>query len=108
MSQAASGELPDLICVITGKGDLKEFYLARIAEASLRHVTILTPWLHAADYPRYSSTWEASLRYVTILTPWLHAADYPRYSSTWQVILRNVTILTPWLHAADYPRYSST
>lgn len=51
-SKVSSSELPNLICVITGKGDLKEFYLARIAEANLRHVSVITPWLHSADYPR--------------------------------------------------------
>lgn len=46
--------LPKLICVITGKGDLKEMYLAKIAAANMRHVTVITPWLTTEDYPRSS------------------------------------------------------
>ncbi|XP_033327166.1 chitobiosyldiphosphodolichol beta-mannosyltransferase [Megalopta genalis] len=44
--------LPDLICVITGKGQLKEFYMAIIKLKMWKHVTILTPWLTSEDYPK--------------------------------------------------------
>ncbi|XP_078036706.1 chitobiosyldiphosphodolichol beta-mannosyltransferase [Augochlora pura] len=44
--------LPDLICVITGKGQLKEFYMAIIKLKMWKHVTILTPWLATEDYPK--------------------------------------------------------
>ncbi|XP_076297445.1 chitobiosyldiphosphodolichol beta-mannosyltransferase [Lasioglossum baleicum] len=44
--------LPDLICVITGKGHLKEFYMAIIKLKKWKHVTILTPWLESEDYPK--------------------------------------------------------
>jgi len=47
----AGSLLPDLVCVITGKGDLKDFYLAKIKELDLQHVTFVTPWLSAEDYP---------------------------------------------------------
>ncbi|XP_043252084.1 chitobiosyldiphosphodolichol beta-mannosyltransferase [Colletes gigas] len=44
--------LPDLICVITGKGPLKEFYMAIIKLKNWKHVTIITPWLESEDYPK--------------------------------------------------------
>lgn len=43
--------LPNLICVITGKGPLKSYYSAKIAEFNWKHVKIITPWLEASDYP---------------------------------------------------------
>jgi len=43
--------LPDVICVITGKGPQQQHYLEKIKELGLKHVTFLTPWLKAADYP---------------------------------------------------------
>jgi len=44
-------DLPDLICIITGKGDLKDFYLNKIKEINFNHVKFITPWLSAEDYP---------------------------------------------------------
>lgn len=44
--------LPDLICAITGKGPLKEFYEAIIKLKNWKHVTIITPWLTNEDYPK--------------------------------------------------------
>ncbi|XP_031845619.1 chitobiosyldiphosphodolichol beta-mannosyltransferase [Nomia melanderi] len=44
--------LPNLICVITGKGHLKEFYMAIITLKMWKHVTVLTPWLESEDYPK--------------------------------------------------------
>ena len=38
-------DLPDLICIITGKGDLKDFYLNKIKEINFNHVKFITPWL---------------------------------------------------------------
>ena len=44
---------PKLVCVITGKGPLKNFYLEKIKKLSLEnYVTIRTPWLEAEDYPK--------------------------------------------------------
>ncbi|XP_007937910.1 chitobiosyldiphosphodolichol beta-mannosyltransferase [Orycteropus afer afer] len=43
--------LPSLICVITGKGPLKEHYNGIISQKRFRHVRICTPWLEAEDYP---------------------------------------------------------
>lgn len=49
--QGDSG-LPDLFCVITGKGPQKEHYLSLIHANPLAHVTFLAPWLSAQDYPK--------------------------------------------------------
>jgi len=43
--------LPDLICVITGKGPLKEHYRNRIAERQWKFVKVIMPWLEPQDYP---------------------------------------------------------
>jgi hypothetical protein len=45
-------ELPALICVITGKGPLKEHYCHLIKEKTWKHVQVVTPWLEPEDYPR--------------------------------------------------------
>ncbi|XP_076243537.1 chitobiosyldiphosphodolichol beta-mannosyltransferase isoform X2 [Calliopsis andreniformis] len=47
-----SCNLPDLICVITGKGPLKEFYMSIIKLKNWKHITIVTPWLESEDYPK--------------------------------------------------------
>ncbi|XP_066432244.1 chitobiosyldiphosphodolichol beta-mannosyltransferase isoform X2 [Eleutherodactylus coqui] len=44
-------KLPSLVCVITGKGPLKEYYCKLIRELQLENVQICTPWLEAEDYP---------------------------------------------------------
>uniref|UniRef100_A0A8C5LMP5 Chitobiosyldiphosphodolichol beta-mannosyltransferase n=1 Tax=Jaculus jaculus TaxID=51337 RepID=A0A8C5LMP5_JACJA len=43
--------LPSLVCVITGKGPLKEHYSHLISQKHFRHVQFSTPWLEAEDYP---------------------------------------------------------
>ncbi|XP_020835342.1 chitobiosyldiphosphodolichol beta-mannosyltransferase [Phascolarctos cinereus] len=43
--------LPSLVCVITGKGPLKEHYGQIISQMCLKHIQICTPWLEAEDYP---------------------------------------------------------
>jgi len=43
--------LPPLLCAITGKGPLKEFYTRRIEKLGLGHVTFVLPWLETEDYP---------------------------------------------------------
>ncbi|XP_072298792.1 chitobiosyldiphosphodolichol beta-mannosyltransferase [Eucyclogobius newberryi] len=43
--------LPPLVCVITGKGPQKQFYLRLMDALRLQHVQICTPWLEAEDYP---------------------------------------------------------
>lgn len=44
-------ELPRLLCVITGRGHLKEYYCGKIAQQNWKHVTVITPWLESGDYP---------------------------------------------------------
>lgn len=53
-AKKASGDrgLPDLFCVITGKGPMKDHYLAKIQAKPLAHVRFLAPWLSAGDYPK--------------------------------------------------------
>ena len=48
----AGSELPDLFCVITGRGPLKKDYEGRIQERSWRHIQVVMPWLEAEDYPK--------------------------------------------------------
>uniref|UniRef100_A0A3B4D8Q6 Chitobiosyldiphosphodolichol beta-mannosyltransferase n=1 Tax=Pygocentrus nattereri TaxID=42514 RepID=A0A3B4D8Q6_PYGNA len=43
--------LPSLLCVITGKGPLKDHYKKIIDSKDFKHVQICTPWLEAEDYP---------------------------------------------------------
>ncbi|KAI8817068.1 chitobiosyldiphosphodolichol beta-mannosyltransferase-like protein [Fimicolochytrium jonesii] len=43
--------LPDIVLVITGKGPLKDMYLAKIKAKALKRVRVLTAWLPAEDYP---------------------------------------------------------
>lgn len=45
-------ELPDLICIITGKGLLKQYYCNKILKQQWEHVTVITPWLKSEDYPK--------------------------------------------------------
>jgi beta-1,4-mannosyltransferase len=42
---------PKIICVITGKGPQKEFYMNEIRSRHWSQVTVHTPWLEAQDYP---------------------------------------------------------
>ncbi|NP_001091244.1 ALG1, chitobiosyldiphosphodolichol beta-mannosyltransferase L homeolog [Xenopus laevis] len=44
-------KLPSLVCVITGKGPLKEHYSRLIKEMQFKNIQICTPWLEAEDYP---------------------------------------------------------
>ncbi|XP_010642443.1 chitobiosyldiphosphodolichol beta-mannosyltransferase isoform X2 [Fukomys damarensis] len=49
---ASDGEsLPSLVCVITGKGPLKEHYIHLISQKRFRCIQVCTPWLEAEDYP---------------------------------------------------------
>lgn len=51
LSSDRNSDLPKLTCAITGKGPLKEYYAKMIKERSWSHVTVVTPWLEAEDYP---------------------------------------------------------
>ncbi|NXY16066.1 ALG1 mannosyltransferase, partial [Atrichornis clamosus] len=44
-------KLPALVCVITGKGPLKDYYNGLIKKLHFMHIQICTPWLEAEDYP---------------------------------------------------------
>ncbi|KAI5633285.1 chitobiosyldiphosphodolichol beta-mannosyltransferase [Phthorimaea operculella] len=46
-----SKRLPKLICVITGKGPMKQHYINLITTKHWQHVKVITPWLEACDYP---------------------------------------------------------
>uniref|UniRef100_A0A7G3AAA2 Putative beta14 mannosyltransferase n=1 Tax=Lutzomyia longipalpis TaxID=7200 RepID=A0A7G3AAA2_LUTLO len=46
------GEFPDLVCIITGKGPQKEFYLNVLKGKKWQHVSVATPWLENEDYPK--------------------------------------------------------
>lgn len=45
-------KLPNVVCIITGKGPLKEYYAKQISIMKFQHVKICLPWLSAEDYPR--------------------------------------------------------
>ena len=45
-------DFPPLLCVITGKGPLKDYYLKSFAEKQWNHIEICTPWLEPEDYPK--------------------------------------------------------
>ncbi|CAF4927572.1 unnamed protein product [Pieris macdunnoughi] len=47
-----SRKMPKLVCVITGQGPMKEYYRNQIALRNWKNVTVITPWLEAADYPK--------------------------------------------------------
>lgn len=40
-----------LICVITGKGPLKEYYKKLISQRNWNYIRVITPWLEPEDYP---------------------------------------------------------
>ncbi|XP_021100086.1 chitobiosyldiphosphodolichol beta-mannosyltransferase isoform X2 [Heterocephalus glaber] len=49
---ASDGDsLPSLVCVITGKGPLKEHYIRLISQKHFQRIQVCTPWLEAEDYP---------------------------------------------------------
>ncbi|RUS72803.1 hypothetical protein EGW08_019440 [Elysia chlorotica] len=44
-------DLTDIVCVITGKGPLKEFYRKKIQKQNWRKIEFCLPWLEPEDYP---------------------------------------------------------
>lgn len=44
--------LPDLVCVITGKGPQKEFYSKKIQQQRWKKIEFCLPWLEPEDYPQ--------------------------------------------------------
>ena len=51
-SKKVSNKLPDVLCVVTGKGPRKAYYKRIIETKNWNHVEIVTPWLEADDYPK--------------------------------------------------------
>jgi beta-1,4-mannosyltransferase len=45
-------EYPKLVCIVTGKGPMKQEYVARIERLGLKQVKIHTAWLDPEDYPK--------------------------------------------------------
>ncbi|XP_054417064.1 chitobiosyldiphosphodolichol beta-mannosyltransferase-like [Pongo abelii] len=43
--------LPSLVCVITGKGPLREYYSRLTHQKHFQHIQVCTPWLEAEEYP---------------------------------------------------------
>ena len=48
---SSSKNLPKLVCAITGKGPMKEYYLGVLSSKEWKHVQVCTPWLENDDYP---------------------------------------------------------
>lgn len=40
-----------VLCVITGKGPLKQYYIDKLTDYGFKHTKFLFPWLAAEDYP---------------------------------------------------------
>ncbi|XP_022662325.1 chitobiosyldiphosphodolichol beta-mannosyltransferase-like [Varroa jacobsoni] len=49
--KAAQPEASSIICIVTGQGPQKEFYVEKISRLKLNKVKIMTPWLEIEDYP---------------------------------------------------------
>jgi len=50
-SMSSRQQQPHILVIVTGKGPQKEMYKAKIEKLQLKHITIITMWLDAADYP---------------------------------------------------------
>nr|CAD7195364.1 unnamed protein product [Timema douglasi] len=48
---AGSTSLPPLLCIITGKGPMKEHYRSLVSSKNWLHVKVVMPWLQPEDYP---------------------------------------------------------
>lgn len=46
-----ASKLPDVLCVVTGKGPQKEDYKKILSKKSWKFIEVITPWLEAGDYP---------------------------------------------------------
>lgn len=51
-NEGISSQIPSVICIITGKGPLKEFYQRVINDFNFEHVKFVLPWLEPMDYPK--------------------------------------------------------
>ncbi len=52
LGAAPPRQYPDVVVVITGRGDRQKEYMARFDALHLRHVVVRSVWLSANDYPR--------------------------------------------------------
>ena len=50
-ASATDRSLPPVVCVITGKGPLRQLYMDRASALPLTRVRIVSLWLAAEDYP---------------------------------------------------------
>ncbi len=41
-----------VVCVITGKGPMKQYYIDKLKEYTFRHTRFIFPWLEPEDYPK--------------------------------------------------------
>ncbi|CAG2063076.1 unnamed protein product, partial [Timema podura] len=48
---AGSTSLPPLLCIITGKGPMKEHYRSLVLSKNWLNVKVVMPWLQPEDYP---------------------------------------------------------
>ncbi|CAH1179486.1 unnamed protein product [Phaedon cochleariae] len=51
ISNGNDRKLPKLVCFITGKGHLKDYYCKKVADSKWKNVTVITPWLESSEYP---------------------------------------------------------
>lgn len=48
---ASNKSLPDVLCLITGKGPMRDYYMDKVSRLQLTAVKIVSVWLTAEDYP---------------------------------------------------------
>jgi len=51
-SASSSGKWPHILCVVTGKGPLKEYYQQKVLTQNFQSVKVVFPWLASQDYPK--------------------------------------------------------
>jgi len=49
---STTSSLPDILCIITGKGPMRAHYESLVAKAKFQHITIAMAWLAMEDYPK--------------------------------------------------------
>lgn len=47
----SANKYPHLLCVITGKGPERQYFLDLIESKNWLHISVLMPWLESSDYP---------------------------------------------------------
>ena len=50
--EGSDGKPVKIVCAITGKGPMKDYYCTKVKEMNLENVLICTPWLESGDYPK--------------------------------------------------------